>query len=238
MHSNEQGHEKATHHGAYSRSARQAAPGPVIAAALTALLCLGSTAAQAALTTHTSQASWLASVASPTVIDFDALADGTLLSNQFAGLGFSAFNAGTPVAAAYGSAYSGANVVSLGTPPLTGGGGGVAVDFATAQGGVAWWFLDSQFAGNSVTVYGAGDVVLGSYEMAYPHPGEWLFVGFSSTAGDITRITVSIGDADAVSLDNLQFAAAAVPEPATAALALVGGLLLLGRQKARRVGVF
>ena len=203
----------------------------VAAVATAAALC--PLAAHAALTTHTSEASWLASVASPSLIDFDTLADGTVPSNQFAGLSFSGFNAGTPVAAAYGSAYSGANVLSLGTPPLTGGGGGVAVDFAAAQGGVGFWYLDSQFAGNTVTVHGAGNAVLGSIDMAYPHPGEWLFVGFSSSAGDITRFTVAIGDADAVSLDNLLFAAA-VPEPATAALSLWGGLLLLGLHKARR----
>ena len=138
-------------------------------AAATLLLALPG---QAALSTHTTEAGWLSAVTSPTLIDFDGLPDGTLLSNQFAGLSFSAHNAGNPQAAAHGGAYSGANMLSLGTPTLTGGGDGVAVDFAAAQGGVGFWYLDSQFAGNGVTVFGAGNAVLGSSEMVFPRPGE------------------------------------------------------------------
>ena len=51
-------------------------------------------------------------------------------------------------------------------------------------------------------------------------------MGFSSTTDDITRVEVSIGDGDAVSLDNLLIAAS-VPEPATAVLWLLGGLVVL-----------
>lgn len=198
-----------------------------------ATLCGLPSAAQAALTTYTSEAAWQSALAPPTLIDFDNLADGTVVANTYPGVVFSAFNSGNPLAAAYGSSFSGTNVLSLGTPPLTGGGGGVAVDFSVAQGGVAFWYLDSQFAGNGVAVYGAGNVLMGSYEMAFPHPGEWLFVGFSSSANDITRIEVSIGDADAVSLDNFQYSATAVPEPSTAALALIGGMFVLGALRRR-----
>ena len=77
-------------------------------------------------------------MASPSLFDFDGLPDGTVLSNQFAGLSFSAHNGGNPQAAAYSGSYSGAYMLSLGTPVLTGGGGGVAVDFAAAQGGVGF----------------------------------------------------------------------------------------------------
>lgn len=203
------------------------------AAVTAAALCGLPGTAQAALSTYTTEAAWLSAVTPPTLIDFDSLADGTAVGNLYPGLSFSAFNGGNPLAAAYGSSFSGSNVLSLGTPPLTGGGGGVAVDFSVAQGGVGFWYLDSQFSGNGVAVYGAGSLPLGTYEMAFPHPGEWLFVGFSSSANDITRIEVSIGDADAVSLDSLQYSAAAVPEPSTAALALLGGAFVLGALRRR-----
>ena len=202
--------------------------------AATIALLAAAQPACAQLTTHTTEAAWLSSVSAPTLIDFDGLADGTPVTNQYAGLGFSAVNGGNPLAVAYNFSQGGPNVLSLGTPSLTGGGGGVAIDFGAPQQGVGLWYLGSEFAGNSVTVFGAANVVLGTFEMAFPRPAQWAFVGFSSSAFDITRIEVTINPADMVALDSLQFAAA-VPEPATAALALEGGLLL-GLQRLRRGG--
>jgi len=199
-----------------------------------AVFCLPSLG-HAALTTHTSEAAWLSAVTAPTLIDFDGLADGTPVTNQYAGLGFAAFNGGNPLAVVYNFSQDGPNVLSLGTPPLTGGGGGVAIDFNAPQQGVGLWYLDSEIAGNSITVFGAANAVLGTFEMAFPRPAQWAFVGFTSAAFDITRIEVTINAADMVALDSLQFAAA-VPEPATAALSLAGGLLLLGLRKLRRGG--
>ncbi len=191
--------------------------------------------AQAVITLHTTEAAWQGAVTAPTLVGFDDLVDGTPVTNQYAGLGFSAFNGGNPLAVIYNFSQAGPNVLSLGTPPLTGGGGGVAIDFGAPVQGAGLWYLDSEIAGNSVTVYGAGNVALGTFEMAFPRPAQWAFIGLSSTAFDITRIEVTINPADMVALDSLQFAVAApVPEPATAALSLVGGLLLLGLQKLKR----
>lgn len=201
-------------------------PSPASLAAMAAAVLMLPSLAQAGLTTHTTEAAWQSAVSSPTLIDFDGLADGTVLSTQYAGLSFSAFHSGNPLAAAYVGSYSGANVLSMGSPPLTGGGGGVAIDFAAPLSGVAFWYLDSEFAGNLVTVYGAANTVLGIYELAYPRPFEWLFVGFVSSTNDITRIAVSIDGADAVSLDNL-LVTSAVPEPSAAAMLLLGGLFVL-----------
>ena len=191
--------------------------------------------AQAVITVHTTEATWQGAVVAPTLVGFDDLVDGTPVTNPYAGLGFSAINGGNPLAVIYNFSQAGPNVLSLGTPPLTGGGGGVAIDFGAPLQGVGLWYLDSEIAGNSVTVYGAANVVLGTFEMAFPRPAQWAFVGFSSSAFDITRIEVTINAADMVALDSLQFAAA-VPEPATAAMSLVGGLLLLGLQRLRRGG--
>lgn len=194
---------------------------------LAALISFGSGTAHAALTTYTTEASWLSAVTNSTLVSFDNLPDGTAVSNQYAGVSFSAFNGGNPRAMAYIGSYAGPNLLSLGTPPLTGGGGGVAIDFTVPQQGVGFWYLDSEIAGNGVTVYGTANQVLGTYEMAFPRPFEWLFVGFTASANDITRIEVVIDAADMVALDSLQFSAP-VPEPAAFALLLAGLALLVG----------
>lgn len=208
----------------------------VAATTTTIVLLAAAQPARAQLTLYTTEAAWLSAVTAPTLIDFDGLADGTPVTHQYPGLSFSAVDGGNPMAMIYNFSQGGPNVLSLGTPPLTGGGGGVAVDFATPKQGVGFWHLDSELAGNSVSVFGAGNVVLGTFELAFPRPAQWAFVGFTSAAFDITRIAVTINPADMVALDSLQFAAAPVPEPATAALSLAGGLLLLGLQMLRRGG--
>ena len=173
----------------------------------------------AALTVYTDAATWQAAVVSSTSINFDDLADSTPLAGQYPGVSFSAFNGGNPLVVEYSFTQSGLNVVSLGDPPLRGP-GGVAMDFTQQQRGMAFWYLDSQFTGNMVTVYGAGNLLLGSYEMAFPHPAEWLFVGFIDSGSDIRRVTVASAPNDMIALDSLQMAP--VPEPASVALMLVG----------------
>ncbi len=182
---------------------------------------------QAQLTTYTNEASWQAAVAGATRVDFDNLADGTVVSNQYPGLHFSPVKDGNPLAVAYSFTQSGLNMLSLGATPLTGAGGGVAIDFDVPRQGVGFWFLDSEIGGNVVTIYGAGGLELGNHELANPHPAEWVFVGFSAAAPNITRIQVWINDADMVALDSLQISA--VPEPGSAALLLLGGLVVLRR---------
>lgn len=199
------------------------------AATVLGLACPGS--AQAQLTSYNDQATWQAAVTAPTLIGFDDLADGTPVTGNYAGHSFSPFNGGSPAAVAYNFSQAGANVLALSLPPLTGGGGGVAVDFSAPLRGVGFWYLDSEFAGNSVTVYGAANAALGTYPLAFPSPAAWQFIGFTTAAGDITRIAVSIGDADMVALDSLQVAA--VPEPTSLAL-ILAGLAWLGFAAQRR----
>ena len=204
------------------------------AAALAATAVLGlATPAHAVFTTYTNAGLWAAALAQPvTTIDFDGLADGTPLASQYAGVTFSPFNGGNPLAKNFSFAQSGLNIVTLGTPPLTGGGGGVAMAFSAPAKGVGFWYLDSEFAGNNVAVYDKANQLLGTYQMAFPAPAAWRFVGFTSSSADIGRIEVAIGAADMVALDTLQIAA--VPEPATALLMLLGGLGLVVRRLGAR----
>ena len=189
-------------------------------------------AARAQLTSYNDQASWTAAVTSSTLIGFDDLADGTPVNGAYADHNFAPFNGGVPVAAAYNFSQAGPNVLSLNMPLLTGGGGGVAVDFATPLRGVGFWYLDSEIAGNSVTVYGAGGAALDTFPLAFPAPAAWRFIGFTSAANDITRLSVTINAADMVALDSLQVAS--VPEPASLVMMLAGlGLWGLVAQRRR-----
>ena len=200
---------------------------------LISLISLATSPAHAALTVYTTESAWLAAVAGPTLINFDNLADGTTVSNQYAGVSFAPFNNGNPLAAAESNPLSLFNVLSVDPLPRSAG-GGVRIGFASPQQAIAFWYNDSQFAGNIATVVGSSNQVLGSFELVFPYPTEWLFVGFTSPAADISRIDIAMGDGDRVTLDNLQFAAA-VPEPGVAVLLLAGILLLWGRVSAAPV---
>ena len=183
--------------------------------------------AHAALTVYTDAAAWAAALPqAPMSINFDDLPDLTPLAGQYPGVNFSAFSGGNPLAAAYSFTQSGPNVMSLGDPPLRGA-GGVAMDFTQQQRGMAFWYLDAEFAGNGVAVYGAANQLLGSFELVYPNPDPiaWRFVGFIDSGNDIRRVTVATALNDMVALDSLQMAP--VPEPRSAAL-LLAGLLWLG----------
>ena len=197
----------------------------IMACAAAGLMGLATNVAHAAFGVSTVEAAWLGAVPNPTVIDFDNLADGTPVSNQYAGMNFAPFNGGIPLAAAESFPYSLFNLLSVDPLPNSAG-GGVSIGFANPQHGMAFWYNDSQFAGNFATIYGTSNQVLGSYELAFPRPTEWLFVGFTSSDNDIARIDIAIGDADRVTLDNVQFGAAAVPEPSAAMLLLAGAPLL------------
>ena len=191
---------------------------------------LAAAPAHAALTVYTDAAAWAAVLPqAPLSINFDDLADLTLLAGQYPGVSFSAFSGGNPLAAAYSFTQSGINVVSLGDPPLRGA-GGVAMDFTQQQRGMAFWYLDSEITGNAVSVFNGAKQLIGSFELVYPNPIPiaWRFVGFIDSDSDIRRVTVATALNDMVALDSLQLAP--VPEPASALL-LLGGAVLIGARR-------
>lgn len=167
------------------------------------LICgCGLNTARATITVVEDEATWQAALPNRTLIDFDGFVGP--VSNQFAGVTFSSVNGGSPQAEARVPGNSLPNELSVGDFD-TGAGGGVAFTFDVPRSGVGFWYADSQFAGNAVDLYDIGGGLLASYEMAYPHPAEWLFVGFLSTSRDIAQAVVTINGNDFVPLDDLQF---------------------------------
>lgn len=199
-----------------------------VAALLATALLATASAAHGAVATYASEAAWQSSVNAPRLIDFDDLVAGATVSNQYAGVTFAPFKNGVPVVVAEPNPFSGLNTLKAEDPKFNGAGGGVSVGFAPATG-FGIWYNDAQFANNIVTVYDAANVVLTTFELIFPHPTEWQFVGFTSSSNNIARVDIAIPDEDRVTFDNVQLAAATVvPEPETFSLYGLAALAMFG----------
>lgn len=169
-------------------------------------------------------------------IDFETLADGELLTSQFAGLGFTnavALQAGFSLNDFEFPPHSGSVVIADDGGPI-----GVAFAAPVLQVGAYFTYTSPV----TLTAFDALDQVLGSATSAYvsnlalsgdagSSPNELLQLAFAT---GIARLTLS-GDPLGASfvVDDLSFTpkAVAIPEPATALLALAGLVgLLAGRR--------
>jgi PEP-CTERM motif len=203
--------------------------------------------------------------ASAVTIDFEGLAEGATLSNQYAGLGaiFSANPFSGPGTSTSGEAWAtntdmtitATDIGGLGTPSLVSGkllhsfGGWLgedgdpsfAINFTTSINSFSAAFA-GVFAGPDVTIYAYnGATLLGTASGPATTTGQFIL---SFAAPTITRIAVRPGTFnDWVGVDNINYTqnavTPAVPEPESWALMLVGfgamGVALRGR--ARRVTV-
>lgn len=198
--------------------------------------------------------------AAQTVINFDNLSEGTILSNQYAGLGVT-FSANAFTGA--GSSSSGeawatntnmrvtaTDLGGLGTPSLVGGMifrafGNTYSDGWLTENGDPSFNINFSTAINAFSLDFAG-VATGADTRIFVYNGATLLgtVAGSTTgqftlsyaAASITRVAVAPGSFDDwVGVDNLRFtqATAGVPEPATWAM-LVGGFGALGFAMRRR----
>lgn len=174
--------------------------------------------------------------AAAVTIDFETLADGESLTAQFAGLVFSnatALRAGLSLNDFEFPPHSGSVVVAD-------DGGPISLSFASPVSQVGAYFTYA--APVTLTAFDALDQILGSASSAHASnlalsgdagssPNELLQLAF---AAGIARLTLA-GDPFGASfvLDDLSFTpgAVAIPEPATALLAMIGLAGLLGRRR-------
>jgi len=207
-------------------------------------------AASAGAGTYTSYTSVLSG---GTLIDFEGLANGTLVDTQYAGVTFGQDGGGGrpqvdqfPWIFGYG-ASSGDHVLTGSTE----GGhtfdtiAGITANFTTGKNAVEFFFSDTAQLGDyPIVFYGAGGSVLGSLTLLnngtvlppgysggiFPPPGTsplpGLFVGFTSAGDDIFGIGIGPSRAtnDSFGIDDLRFSSAGGGVPEPA----TWGLMILG----------
>ena len=187
------------------------------------------------IVTSPTEAAWQSSMTSSNLVDFES--NSGAVGNTYLGLGvaFANFNTGVPtfwIGAGLNSAQS------LYTKTFTGeGGGGFSTAFTNPQKGVAFWSLDVEFAGSTVSFYDSANNFLKSFDLQASGTGHGQFVygfnGYISDFTDIGRMDLAVITADAVWFDDVQFGVSSIPEPGTSWLALVSILAI--RLASRRV---
>ncbi len=214
------------------------------AAAVTASLGWAASAGAGAYTSYTSV------LGGGTLIDFENLANGTLVDTQYAGVTFGQDAGGgrpqidgSPFIFGYG-ASSGSNVLTGSTE----GGhtfdtiAGITATFSSGHNGVEFFFSDTaQLGAYPITFYGSGGSVLGSITLAndgsvlppgysggtFPPPGTFplpgLFVGFTSAGNDIYGIGIgpSAATNDSYGIDDLRYTTGRTGVPEPASWALM-----------------
>ena len=176
-----------------------------------------------------------------TVINFEGFAEGTLISNQFSGLGvtFTQNDGGTPMIdnlpALFG--YGPGSGTGMLTGSTTGGApfptvAGLVGVFSSPVSMAGAFMSDTSPLGDyTISAFGSGGGLLESFIVtggAFPAcgtvfpttPGCGVFVGFNRPQGDIARIQFGPSGVfgDAFAIDDFRFASAAsstVPEPTT-----------------------
>jgi hypothetical protein len=179
---------------------------------------------------------WSSCLAGVTFIDFEALPDSTIVTNQYSGLTFTnatILSAGISLNEFEFPPHSGTNVISdnggpisivFSTPVLSFGGYFTHVEPLTLVGFDA---SDNQVA-SAASVFSSNDAMFGDPGSS---PNEFLQVGF---AGGISRVTIT-GDplGDSFVLDDITYGTSSVPEPSSTFLLLSGALnLFILRRKA------
>ncbi len=202
--------------------------------------------------TAASYTSYTSVLSGGSLINFEGMAEGTLIDTQYAGVTFSQTPSGRPqidnLPPIFGyGASSGGGVLTGSTeggnafPTVA----GMTATFSSGHNGVELFFSDTAPLGSyPITIYGAGGAVLASINIAAadilppgygggtfppagtsPLPG--IFVGYTSATNNIFGIGVGPGAAsnDAFAIDDLRFTTSGggvIPEPTTWAMMVIG----------------
>ena len=201
------------------------------------------------------------------LVNFEGQAEGTLISNQFAGVTFSQTPSGRPqidnFPMTFGYGTSSGNGVLTGS---TEGNNpfvsiaGINATFTSGHNAVEFFFSDTVPLGNyPIVFFGLGGAILASFDLAQldilppgyvggifppagtvPLPG--TYVGFTTAGNDIFGISIGPSDAenaDSFAIDDLRWtnARGVVPEPATWAMMLLGFAGLGAMLRRRRAAV-
>jgi hypothetical protein len=190
------------------------------------IMLVSESPSEAALTSISNEITWQTSAVSWSTVDFEGFLGP--VTTQYPGVVFSGFNGGSPYTTTV-NAYEGQNSMFTAIP-MYAGGCGWSTEFASPITGVAFWSLDVQFIGSTVSVFNSAGTLLGSYDLMGSGGGHgpflWGFNGFISDKPDIKRITLSIVETDAIWFDNLQHTP--VPVPAAFWLLVTGLVGLIG----------
>ncbi|WP_371874453.1 PEP-CTERM sorting domain-containing protein [Duganella rivi] len=212
-----------------------------IKTAITLAALLAATTAQAALTTYTSQASYLAAVGNTGIDDFNDLTSAGYigpLSRTAGAYGYSVSSSpNSPVL--YGAGPTGDAWLSTNNARD-------AITFNNFTGGsiagAGGYFFGSNIAGGFTSatelILKATDSTGATLTYSLANPGTSSFLGFVST-GLITSLSVSVTQPGSgfiwPTVNNLNLSVSAVPEPETYGM-MLAGLGMLGLAARRRNG--
>lgn len=167
-------------------------------------------------------------------IDFEGFPEGTLISNQYAGVVFSQVDSGTPMIdnSPFLFGYDASSGSGVLTGSQTGGApfptvAGLVITLTTAGSALEFWLGDTSPLGTyTIQAFNSSNALIESFAVT---PGN--FVGFFGLS-DLKTVTVdSSVENDAFAIDDVR--PASVPEPVTLALVGLGafGMVLLRRRR-------